>query len=1072
MSHTKLSEIPATPLQAGMIFHSLAHPKSGVDVEHISISIDEALDVEKLLAAWNETIMLHPSLRTVFEWADSSASKQRILDKSTLQLHRYDWRNLSDNALRLEQFRLQLEDRQKGFALDQHPPLRLHLAAVSDTSYWLLWSFHHALLDGRSFPIVLRDVFDLYDERTQNHPARPFADYCHFIDSFDHSDALDFWRTRLRAVEGTSAIDAPTYLPDGPKTKYRYSPTNAVISRQISLTQSDNLRAFAAQQGLTLHTLMQTAWVLLLHHYTQKDTIVFGSTRANRHGLEHADSMVGLLINTIPFCVSLSPSMTILELLQVIRAEQTRLRDFETTPLTLIQQHSPNPAIPLFDSLMMFDDKTLNSRMREGRSAQPATRQFEYEGQTNFPLSWIIYGEQEISIRLEYQFERYSDSFCETLLSQFETLLLGLNANTERAAVEVPYLTSRELQRFEEWNNSSRSYPSGSSLHGLFEKQVDKSPAAIATVYNGEALSYVEFNARANRLAHFLRENGVGPDQLVGVIAERSHEMLIALYAILKAGGAYVPLDPEFPAERLAFMLEDSGVEILLTQTHVRNRIPDTDAQIVELNDSTVWQQYPTTNPEHNTSERDLAYMLYTSGSTGKPKGAMNEHRGIVNRLLWMQEAFALDSSDVVLQKTPYTFDVSVWELFWPLQVGAKLVIADPGGHKDTDYLASTITSEKITTLHFVPSMLQLFVEEPKITECGSLRRIICSGEALPKELQNKVFSKLPGTELHNLYGPTEAAIDVSWWQCEADSQLPFVPIGKTIANTQLHILDTQLNPVPVGVAGELHIGGVQVARGYRNRPELTAERFIDNPFDPKFKLYKTGDLVRYMPDGNIEYLGRLDFQVKIRGLRIELGEIETVVNKHSSVNEVVVTAHKSASGEYQLVAYVVGQHINIDDVKRHAGAFLADYMVPVHWLVLDSFPLNSSGKIDRKRLPAPENQATRSSVLVKPENDAEQTILGLWQELLGTKAIGIDDTFFDVGGSSLLVIRLSNQLSETYGVKVAVQTLLRETTVRKQARYLSKPSQAVDQSLTTATTLASQQKSARQRRRRPGARG
>ncbi|MDJ0574306.1 MAG: amino acid adenylation domain-containing protein [Xenococcaceae cyanobacterium MO_234.B1] len=461
---------------------------------------------------------------------------------------------------------------------------------------------------------------------------------------------------------------------------------------------------------------------------------------------------------------------------------------------------------------------------------------------------------------------------------------------------------------FDDWNNTEVDYPLDQCLNQLFENQVEKTPDAIAVVFEGKLLTYQQLNQQANQLAHYLEHLEIGPEVLVGICLERSLEMVVGLLGILKAGGAYIPLDPGYPKDRLGYMLSDSQVPIVLTSKTAAPALPTSDAQLVYLDAD--WQAIAKSsqdNPISSVNSENLAYTLYTSGSTGKPKGAMNNHRGIVNRLLWMQDRYQLTASDSVLQKTPFSFDVSIWEFFWPLLAGARLVIARPDGHKDSAYLVRLIIQESITTLHFVPSMLQIFLEEPTLDQCHSLKRVICSGEALPVVLRDRFFDRLDA-ELHNLYGPTEAAIDVTFWQCQRDRNVTSIPIGRPIANTQIYILDSELQPVPIGESGELHIGGVGVGRGYLNRPELTAQKFIDNPFSDRAgsRLYKTGDLARYLPDGNIEYIGRIDHQVKIRGFRIELGEIEAACYQYPEVREAVVIAREDTPGEKRLVAYVV----------------------------------------------------------------------------------------------------------------------------------------------------------------------
>ena len=459
-----------------------------------------------------------------------------------------------------------------------------------------------------------------------------------------------------------------------------------------------------------------------------------------------------------------------------------------------------------------------------------------------------------------------------------------------------------------EWNATKVDYIKDVCLHELFEEQVKKTPDSIAVEFGSKSLTYKEFNEKANQLAHYLKKLGIGPDSLVGVYMERSMEMVLSLYGILKAGGAYVPLDPEYPSNRISNITEDTRATVVLTQKHLLEKLSESNAKVICLDSD--WDTiavYSNEELKNIASENNLAYVIFTSGSTGRPKGVMNEHRGIVNRLLWMQDEYALTESDRVLQKTPYSFDVSVWEFFWPLLFGARLVIAPPRAHKDTTALVNLIIDNNITTIHFVPSMLQLFLEDKEVEKCKSLKRVICSGEALGYDLKERFFERIDA-ELHNLYGPTEAAVDVTYWECKRNDGLNTVPIGRPVANTQIYILDTQTRPVPIGVPGELFIGGIQVARGYINRPELTEERFIPDPFSitPGARLYKTGDLCRYLPDGAIEYLGRMDFQVKIRGLRIELGEIESILCQHPQVREAVVTALQDEYGSNRLVGYII----------------------------------------------------------------------------------------------------------------------------------------------------------------------
>ncbi|MCO2969856.1 amino acid adenylation domain-containing protein, partial [Pseudomonas aeruginosa] len=487
-------------------------------------------------------------------------------------------------------------------------------------------------------------------------------------------------------------------------------------------------------------------------------------------------------------------------------------------------------------------------------------------------------------------------------------------------------------------------------MHRLFEEQVERTPTAPALAFGEERLDYAELNRRANRLAHALIERGVGADRLVGVAMERSIEMVVALMAILKAGGAYVPVDPEYPEERQAYMLEDSGVQLLLSQSYLKLPLAR-GVQRIDLDRGAPWfEDYSEANPDIHLDGENLAYVIYTSGSTGKPKGAGNRHSALSNRLCWMQQAYGLGVGDTVLQKTPFSFDVSVWEFFWPLMSGARLVVAAPGDHRDPAKLVELINREGVDTLHFVPSMLLAFLQDEEVASCASLKRIVCSGEALPADAQQQVFAKLPQAGLYNLYGPTEAAIDVTHWTCVEEGK-DAVPIGRPIANLACYILDGNLEPVPVGVLGELYLAGRGLARGYHQRPGLTAERFVASPFVAGERMYRTGDLARYRADGVIEYAGRIDHQVKLRGLRIELGEIEARLLEHPWVREAAVLA---VDGK-QLVGYVVLESESGDwreALAAHLAASLPEYMVPAQWLALERMPLSPNGKLDRKALP------------------------------------------------------------------------------------------------------------------------
>ncbi|MFC3815765.1 amino acid adenylation domain-containing protein [Lysobacter sp. GCM10012299] len=628
-----------------------------------------------------------------------------------------------------------------------------------------------------------------------------------------------------------------------------------------------------------------------------------------------------------------------------------------------------------------------------------------------------------LTLELEGDAALYEAATLQRYLRYGRNLLVAATAAPEQAIGRLAMIDAVERAHLlDGWNDTHVAYPQDCSLHSLIEAQVQRTPDAPAVVAEDRTLSYVQLNREANRLAHHLRAQGVRPDDRVGICIERGWAMVVGLLAILKSGGAYVPLDPSYPQDRLVHMLGDSAPKVLLTQAKLLPLLQSLEVRCPVL-DLSVSQ--PAWAGEADTDvgaealgldARHLAYMIYTSGSTGLPKGAMNEHRGIVNRLLWMQDEYGLDANDTVLQKTPFSFDVSVWEFFWPLLTGARLVMARPDGHKDPAYLASVIREHGVTTMHFVPSMLHAFLEDDASPGCaGVLKRVMCSGEALPVALAERFHQRLPGVELHNLYGPTEAAVDVTAWTSAPGKAALSIPIGRPIANTRMYVLDPHLEPVPQGVTGELYIAGVQVGRGYLNRDELTAERFLPDPFaanDPQARMYRTGDLGRWLPDGNIEYQGRNDFQVKIRGFRIELGEIEARLTEHPLVTAGVVLARPDGDGDLRLVAYYVTQPVDaalgVEALRAHLGQQLPDHMIPAHFIHLPALPVTPNGKLDRRALPEPGSERPELAVAFEPAQGAvEQMICAAYAAVLGIEQIGRHDNFFDLGGNSLLAMRL-----------------------------------------------------------------
>jgi amino acid adenylation domain-containing protein len=666
-------------------------------------------------------------------------------------------------------------------------------------------------------------------------------------------------------------------------------------------------------------------------------------------------------------------------------------------------------------------------------------RDIRVDERTNYPITVGAIPGKRLVIRVMYERERYEPVTMTRLVGHLERLLEAMAASPDRALWELPLLTDGERQQvLREYSWTEEKERAGRALHEAIEIQTEATPDRVAVVYEGNHLTYGELNARANQLARHLRRWGVGLESCVGIHLERSLELMVGLLGVLKAGGAYVPLDPEYPRDRLEQMLSDAEMGVVLSASasgelrgseHLRRLNVDADWERVEGEKRS--------NPRYPTDAEAKAYVIYTSGSTGRPKGAVNSHRGIENRLLWMQEAFSIGQDDRVLQKTPSSFDVSVWEFFWPLMTGARLVTARPGGHRDREYLQEVIGREGVTTIHFVPSMLRAFLEAERLEGLESLRRVLCSGEALGADLEERFHERVKGAELHNLYGPTEAAVDVSWWR-RRDGSRRTVPIGRAITNIDLYVLDQDHEPASVGVGGELHIGGVGVGRGYLKRPALTAERFRPHPFseEPGRRLYETGDRCRWDSEGEIEYLGRWDHQVKLRGFRIELGEVEAALNAHPGVRAAVVHVREDRSEHKRLVAYVVvepgeGSSNGSLDLRGWLARQVPDHMIPAAFVLLDALPLTPSGKVDRKSLPEPDPSGRAFlKPFTAPRTPLEEELALLWKEVLGVERVGVHDDFFELGGQSLLAMRLVSRVRERFRVELPLKDLFQASTV------------------------------------------
>ncbi|MEW3577161.1 non-ribosomal peptide synthase/polyketide synthase [Pseudomonas aeruginosa] len=1013
-------------------------PQSGAYNLPSAVRLNGPLDRQALERAFASLVQRHETLRTVFPRGADDSLAQAPLQRP-LEVAFEDCSGLPEAE---QEARLREEAQRESlqpFDLCEGPLLRVRLIRLGEERHVLLLTLHHIVSDGWSMNVLIEEFSRFYSAyATGAEPGLPalpiqYADYAlwqrSWLEAGEQERQLEYWRGKLG--ERHPVLELPTDHPRPAVPSYRGSRYEFSIEPALA----EALRGTARRQGLTLFMLLLGGFNILLQRYSGQTDLRVGVPIANRNRAE-VEGLIGLFVNTQVLRSVFDGRTSVATLLAGLKDTVLGAQAHQDLPFErLVEAFKVERSLshsPLFQ--VMYNHQPLVADIEALDSvAGLSFGQLDWKSRTTqFDLSLDTYEKGgRLYAALTYATDLFEARTVERMARHWQNLLRGMLENPQASVDSLPMLDAEErYQLLEGWNATAAQYPLQRGVHRLFEEQVERTPTAPALAFGEERLDYAELNRRANRLAHALIERGIGADRLVGVAMERSIEMVVALMAILKAGGAYVPVDPEYPEERQAYMLEDSGVQLLLSQSHLKLPLAQ-GVQRIDLDQADAWlENHAENNPGVELNGENLAYVIYTSGSTGKPKGAGNRHSALSNRLCWMQQAYGLGVGDTVLQKTPFSFDVSVWEFFWPLMSGARLVVAAPGDHRDPAKLVALINREGVDTLHFVPSMLQAFLQDEDVVSCTSLKRIVCSGEALPADAQQQVFAKLPQAGLYNLYGPTEAAIDVTHWTCMEEGK-DAVPIGRPIANLACYILDGNLEPVPVGVLGELYLAGRGLARGYHQRPGLTAERFVASPFVAGERMYRTGDLARYRADGVIEYAGRIDHQVKLRGLRIELGEIEARLLEHPWVREAAVLA---VDGR-QLVGYVVLESEGGDwreALAAHLATSLPEYMVPAQWLALERMPLSPNGKLDRKALPAPEVSVAQAGYSA-PRNAVERTLAEIWQDLLGVERVGLDDNFFSLGGDSIVSIQVVSRARQA-GLQLSPRDLFQHQSIRSLA--------------------------------------
>ena len=986
-----------------------------------ALTLRGTLAADALCASFEALVERHESLRTVFEPTADGLALQRVEAPGTFRVERIDLA-ADDTATRLAH----AEDAtsrlaRTPFDLTAGPLLRVALMCLSATEHRLVVVLHHIVADGWSMALIVREFAALYEAGVRGEAATlaaphiQYADYAEWqrqwLDAGERDRQLAYWREALGTEQ--PVLQLPTDRPR--RADGRHAAARHVLRLPEALAAG--LRRRARAEGATLFMVLLTGWQVVLARWSGQADVRVGVPIANRHRAECV-GIVGLFVNTQVLRNALPEHASLGDMLRRTRAAALGAQAHQDLPFEqLVEALQPERSLGMH---ALF--QVMFNHQRQDDGGAPSLPGLVVEDHpladeaAQFELSLDTHEHDDGTLRASLQFaaELFEPATIERLAGHFLRVLQALADSPGEAWDALELQDDDERTRLAAWSVNAERFDDLTPVHQLFEQQARRRPSATALVFGETTLTYAELDARANRLAHRLAALGVGPDTLVGIALERSIEMVVGLLGILKAGGGYVPIDPDHPPERLRYLIEDSRVALLLTQATLHERLAALHAQPTIALDVLALDDGPAYAPAVALHPENLAYVIYTSGSTGRPKGAANRHRALANRLQWMQQAYALAPEDVVLQKTPFGFDVSVWEFFWPLMQGASLVVAAPGEHRDPARLAALVEARRVTTLHFVPSMLQAFLAHAPVERCTSLARVVCSGEALAAETRDELLARLPQAALHNLYGPTEAAIDVTHWACDAGDRGP-VPIGRPIAATVTRVLDAALRLVPAGVAGELYLGGVGLGRGYHGRPGLTAERFVADPFDADgARLYRTGDLVRWNAQGQLEYLGRLDHQVKIRGQRIELGEVEAALLAQADVHEAVVVARAALAGPgLRLVAYISprpGREVDVAALREALAATLPDAMRPSAIVELETLPLSANGKVDRRALPEP-GAAEADAVFAPPQGAAEEAVAAVWRGALGVARVGRHDNFFALGGDSILSLQIVARL-------------------------------------------------------------
>ncbi|XLG14544.1 Plipastatin synthase subunit C [Bacillus velezensis] len=1030
---------PLSFMQEGMLFHSLLDHDSRAYFEQAVFTINGQLDRGRFQKSIDAVFERYDIFRTTFIHKNVAKPRQVVLKNRPSRVQFHDISHLDEKAQDKYADRFRKEDKDKGFDLQSDPLMRVSILKKAPERYVCIWSHHHIVMDGWCFGIVMKEFLMIYqslgDGRLPSlEPVQPYGKYIKWLMKQDRKEAEIFWKTRLADLEQSASLPKKSAEPNGELEQ-------AVFT--ISEEQTNELKNIAARAGATLNTVFQALWGILLQRVSRCDDAVFGSVVSGRPSdLAGVEKMVGLFINTIPVRVK-SGSFSFLELVRHLQQETLQAEAYSYYPLYDIQAQSPLKQA-LFDHIIVFENVPAQREIEnvsQAGSFDFAVEDFTMEEVTNYGCSIKVIPGSSLYIRLNFDTGIYDRVFMKNIETFLRHMMKSVISDPEMSASEIALLDACEARNMlDAFNRTETVEPPAPTLHGLFTRRAALSPHRPALRFPGGMLTYAELDQYTDRLAVWLRQKGVRKESMVGVLAERSPEMVVSVLAVLKAGGAYVPLDPDYPEDRLRYMLEDCGACLLLAQPGLS--VSGFSGETLEVSLSALTGETETGAVSEEADADSLAYIIYTSGSTGTPKGVAVEHRQAAAFLSGMQGQFPLTEEDIIVMKSSFSFDASIWQLFWWTMSGASVYLLPAGWEKDPVRMIEAFSSEKVTTGHFIPAMVNSFLDaletEPEETRTRlgrTLTRVFAGGEALSPLTAARFADLLPETMLIHGYGPTEATVDAAFYVCDRkrDSGRTRLPIGKPVPGARLYVFDSGGTIQPAGVAGELYIAGTGVARGYLNRPELTEERFLDDPFYPGERMYQTGDIARWTEDGLVEWLGRSDGQVKVRGYRIEPGEIEAAIRRIDGIREAAVTA-RNEHGDTALYAYIEGRES--DDVRAELATRLPVYMMPAQFIEVSEWPVTPSGKLDRRALPAPGGAADRRAYTA-PRNVTEMKLCALWEEVLKNGPVGIRDHFFERGGHSLKATALVSRIAKEFGVQVPLQDIFARPTVEELASVI-----------------------------------